>query len=448
MRFNVLLISSALILAAAPALAQSLTMDGPIQNQAGQQQQDLDTARASSPQALGSEVQILADESNARGQIVTERQRPEYLPQGTRVGSFRFLPEVAVEELFNDNIYATKNAKKSDSITIFRPKLALRSDWRNNALNFMVKSAHGIYADHNDENFNDYLLQADGRVDVTRNTRLAALASYAGLHEERGSPNDVGTQKDPVEFKVRTLQGEVFHRINRVKLDAIYSNQDFKYDDGQTTAGAKTDNAIRDRMDNEIVGRISYETTPTTDVFIQGGYIDHNYNNRSNRDSQGYSLYGGLRGDVTGKLFGDIYAGYIWQNYDSNAYKDYSGFGFGMNGYWNITSLTTITGNLGREVQETRIAGAASYVGTRAHLSLDHELRRNIILSANAGYDRDEYQGINRDDDIWTFGGGAKYLVNRHFQLYANYNYINRNSNLNGNDYTQNRFLVGVKAAL
>lgn len=448
MRFTALLLSSALVLAAAPAFAQSLTMDGPIQNQAGQQQQDLDMARTTSPQAVGADVEILPDEGESRGLVVTERQRPEYLPQGARVGSFRFLPEVAAEELFNDNIYATKNAKKSDSITIIKPKLALRSDWKNNALNFLVKSAHGIYADHNDENYNDYLLQADGRVDVTRNTRLAALASYSGNHEERGSPNDVGTQKDPVEFKVRTLQAEAFHRINRVKLDAIYSNQDFKYDDGQTTAGVKTDNAIRDRLDNEIVGRISYEATPTTDVFVQGTYINHDYNNRSNRDSQGYGLYGGLRGDITGKLFGDIYAGYIAQNYDSATYKDYSGFGFGMNGYWNITGMTTLTANLGREVQETRIPGAASYVETRAHLNLDHELRRNIILSLNGGYDRDEYQGINRDDDIWVFGGGVKYLVNHHFQLYANYNHIDRNSNLNGNDYTQNRILLGIKAAL
>lgn len=431
----------------ADAMAQ--TMNGPL----AQQQQLPDGRRKNSIDNYMSDnkdenVEILPDEGSAKGVIVTQRRHREYEPQGTRVGSFRFLPEISVEELFNDNIYATHNNEKDDFITIIKPRLALRSDWNRHALNFLAASGHGIYSDNTGENYDDYLVQTDGILEVLNNTRLAALASYSKNHEERGSPNDVATQNGPVTFFVRTLQGEFYHKFNRLKFNAIYSNQDFQYDNGQSVTGGFVDNGIRDRVDNEITGRIAYEVSPDYDVYLQSAYVNRDYNGRSNRDSQGYNVYGGVRADITGKLFGDIYAGYLHHDYDTAAYGDYDGMGFGVNGYWNPTGLTTFTLNIGRDMQETIVANSGGYMQTRVRLNVDHELRRNIMLSGVVGYNNDDYQNISREDDVWSAGAGIKYLLNSHFHLYADYNFISRDSNINANDYDQNRFLIGVRAAL
>ncbi|HRJ12326.1 MAG TPA: outer membrane beta-barrel protein, partial [Alphaproteobacteria bacterium] len=208
------------------------------------------------------------------------------------------------------------------------------------------------------------------------------------------------------------------------------------------------DNALRDRLDNEITGRIAYELSPDYDVYLQGGYVNRDYNSRSNRDSDGYSVYGGVRGDITGKLFGDIYAGFLHHEYDNAAFGEYDGMGFGVNGYWNVTNLTTLNVNVGRDIQETIVAGAGGFEQTRFNMRLEHELRRNIILTAMGGYSYDDYEDIVREDDVWQAGLGARYLLNSHLHFFANYNYLNRDSNAVGNDYDQNRFLVGVRAAL
>lgn len=432
---------------AAPAFAQ--TMNGPIS-----QQQELPEARRkwSTDNYMSDNkdenVEILPDEGAARGVIVTQRRHREYEPQGTRMGSFRFLPEISVEGMYNDNIYATSNNEESDFITIVKPRLALRSDWRRHALNFLAASGHGIYADNDGENYNDYLVQADGTLEVLRNTRLAALASYAKQHEERGSPNDATLQDSPVEFFVRTLQGEFAHRFNRLKFNVIYSNQDFEYENGRTVTGTFVDNGqLRDRTDNELTGRIAYEMSPDYDIYLQSGYVDRDYA-RANRDSDGYNIYAGVRGDITGKLFGDIYAGYLHHEYDNPAFDEYDGMGFGVNGYWNVTSLTTLNVNVGRDIQETIDPAAGGFEQTRASLRLEHELRRNIILSAAAGYNFDDYEDITREDDVWMAGIGARYLMNNHLHFYANYNYLNRDSSSVGNDFDQNRILMGVRAAL
>lgn len=450
MKFTALraaLLITAITFTAAPAFAQ--TMNGPL----AQQQQLADARRKFTTDNYMSDnkdenVEILPDEGAARGVIVAQRRHREYEPQGTRVGSFRFLPEISLEEMYNDNIYATSNNEESDFITIVKPRLALRSDWRRHSLNFLAASAHGLYADNDGENYSDYILQTDGTLEVLRNTRLAALASYAKQHEERGSPNDAFLQDSPVEFYVRTLQGEFAHRFNRLKFNVIYSNQDFEYENGRTTAGAFVDNGQqRDRIDNELTGRISYEMNPDYDVYLQAGYVNRDYD-RVNRDSDGYNIYAGVRGDITGKLFGDIYAGYLHHEYDNPAFDEYDGMGFGVNGYWNPTGLTTINVNVGRDIQETIVGAAGGFEQTRFRLGVEHELRRNIILSANAGYHFDDYEDIAREDDVWMAGLGARYLLNSHFHFYGEYSYLNRDSNSPGVDFDQNRFLVGVRAAL
>src|SRR6266699_1072721 len=51
-----------------------------------------------------------------RGQSVVERPRPEYDPLGIRFGSFFLYPRAELDEVYNDNVFATKTGTKSDFI--------------------------------------------------------------------------------------------------------------------------------------------------------------------------------------------------------------------------------------------------------------------------------------------------------------------------------------------
>jgi len=77
-----------------------------------------------------------------------------------------------------------------------------------------------------------------------------------------------------------------------------------------------------------------------------------------------------------------------------------------------------------------------------------HELRRNVLLNANAGYVRDDFQGVTRTDNIFNAGLGASYLINRNFSLNATYEFTTRNSDADGDEFTRNIVLVGITAKL
>ena len=73
---------------------------------------------------------------------------------------------------------------------------------------------------------------------------------------------------------------------------------------------------------------------------------------------------------------------------------------------------------------------------------------RNVILSADAGWIRDDFSGIDRIDDTLLLGAGASYLINRNFSLNANYGFSKRWSDDSDREYQRNLIRVGVTARL
>ena len=63
-------------------------------------------------------------------------------------------------------------------------------------------------------------------------------------------------------------------------------------------------------------------------------------------------------------------------------------------------------------------AADANFQNTVA-LDVTHELLRNVLLNANVGYARDDFEGTSRTDNIFSAGTGVSYLLNRNLSLDA-----------------------------
>jgi hypothetical protein len=61
-------------------------------------------------------------------------------------------------------------------------------------------------------------------------------------------------------------------------------------------------------------------------------------------------------------------------------------------------------------------------------MNVDHELLRNLLINANAGYENDAFQKITRNDNVFHAGAGVKYLVNRNLYLGVSNAYQQRSS--------------------
>lgn len=405
-------------------------------------------ANAQTPPRTSQDAQTSA--APERGETVLSRPRPEYDPVGVRMGGFMLYPEIGVQESYNSNIFATTSNEQSDFITAIEPSLDLRSNWNNHALNLHADSSVVRYWDNDDENFTDYTLSADGRVDVLRDLRLFGGAGYQIRHEPRSSPDNQGGT-EPTEYSVAGANLGVEKEFNRLSFRLNGKTERYEYDNVRNASGTVLDQSGRDRDEHEIGLRTGYEIGPLRNVYLLTNYYIREYDKLTggfNRDSDGYLVGVGTQYDLTGLVFIDAYAGYRRQDYDDARLREMTGWASGIKVTWNVTPLTTLTGTLDRDIRETTVTNASGYFQTKAELRADHELLRNLILTASLGYQNDDFQGVSRDDDYTLVGLGAKYLINRNFTLSGGYGYRSRDSNVSGGDFDENVVLVRLGAQL
>jgi hypothetical protein len=217
----------------------------------------------------------------------------------------------------------------------------------------------------------------------------------------------------------------------------------YRYRDTDAFGGGQIDQSDRDRDLLALKLRTAYEFAPLREIYLltnvnQRRYRDARDNAGFDRDSKGFEIAAGIKYDLTGITFIDFYLGYSEQNYQDGRLKTARGPSGGMKLIWNVTRLTTVTGNLSREIEETTQTGSSSYFATKSELRVDHELLRNLILTGYIGYQQDDFKGIRRADDYYRAGVGARYLANRNFTLEGGYNFRRRDSNVANADFTEN----------
>lgn len=406
------------------------------------------SAQAQQPVRTSQDVQ--SPNEVERGDTVMSRKRPDYDPVGVRLGGFFLYPDLSVQESYNSNVFATNSNEKSDFITSVEPTLDLRSNWNNHALNVHADSRVVRYWDYDDENFTDYTLSTDGRLDVLRDFRLFAGAGYQVRHEPRSSPDNQGGT-EPTEYSV--LGGNVAAEkdFNRLSLRWDGKAEQYRYDNVRNASGATLDQSGRDRDQYETGLKAGYEVGPLRQLYVMGTYNTREYDKLTsgfNRDSDGYLAAVGAQYDLTGIVFLDAYVGYRKQDYDDRRLNEIDGWASGVKVTWNVTRLTTITGTVDRDIEETTLANSAGYFQTRAELRADHELLRNLILTGSVGYQNDSFEGITRDDDYYLAGLGAKYLINRNFSLSGGYSFRTRESNVPGSDFDENVVMLRLSSHL
>jgi hypothetical protein len=211
-------------------------------------------------------------------------------------------------------------------------------------------------------------------------------------------------------------------------------------------------NSDRNRAEFALVPRVSYELETGTRVFAQISGNRRQYNssvdaspNHYRRSSSGYAAVGGVQLNRGSVLSGEFFAGYQDQLYDDPRLSDNAGLYLGGSILWNVTPLTSFRLIASRSVQETILTGSSGYWDTEIDGRAEHELLRNLVLTGDAIYSRNEYQGISRTDNMVTFAAGMRWKFNPNISMGVNAFYQNRFSNQSVNNFDKQILMVDVK---
>ncbi len=408
-------------------------------------------ATPASPQYTPAQAERIKQNRELEDQEVAERQQPGYAPLGMRVGAFMLNPGIDATAGYTDNLYATSNDVKSDYYTSIKPSLFVQSNWAVHQLELWTSGELLRYLEYTDEGTENFDAYIRGKVDIVRGSWFSVKPFYILDHEKRSSPDAVTGGVEPIAVTTEGVDFVAEHKPARLWFRGDATLKKLTFDDSRLSSGGSINNTDRDRQ--EMLGglRAGYELTPGYSAFVEGRANDRKYDSTVDdlgfrRDSSGYELRTGAEIELTGKLKGDVFAGYMWQDYVDSRFENLSTPVFGASLTWNATGLTTVKVKAARTIEETTISNAGGGLRNLFEANIDHELRRNLILSAGGSYSQQEYRGTSRDDDTYELKLKAAYLINRVYKLSGGYTYANRSSTAAAADYDINTVSITLSA--
>jgi hypothetical protein len=353
-----------------------------------------------------------------RNVAVRERARPEYEALGLGLGMFAVYPVVQIDVEHNDNIFAVETGADSDWIVRIKPELSVESGWSRHALNAYARANVARYQDFDEENFEDWSIGADARLDITRAGNIALGYDHSRVTEPRTSSNAPASTREPVSYDLDAAYVAASRTSGRLRLSGRADIRTFDYEDAVTLGGLSVDQDNRDRTITSLTGRADLAISPATAWFVQATSNARDYDTAASpllpaRDSDGYEILAGVNFEVGALARGEIAVGYIAQTFEASSYRDIDGFGARAELEWFPTQITTVSGYASRTIEDSGLAGSGGYLSTAVGVRLDHELRRNVLFNAELTVARDEYDDIGREDERVQASVGGTYLLNR-----------------------------------
>jgi hypothetical protein len=404
---------------------------------------------------LGALAAADASSNFARDRNVSVRQRPRegYEALGIRLSGFMAYPQITAAVEHNSNIYATKTVRLDDVITRIQPSLSVQSNWNRHSLSGYVRGSLNRYNDFKTENSDEYSAGAAGRIDVLSSANVSGAVDVAKAVEPRTSSSSPTASIKPIEFVTDSANIAAVREFNRLKLSGRADWKKFNYKDGRDAAKLVVEQDDRDRTTTSGTARADYSVSPDTALFFQATANKRDYRLGRpavvvSRDSDGYEVLAGANFEISALARGEIGVGYINQAYDDARFKDIKGFGARGQVEWFPSQLTTVSLSGARTVEDSGIAGVSGYLSSNVSASVDHELLRNVILSAQASYGDDKYKGLVREDKRTTVGVSGTYLLNHNVGLTASYNHFDQDSNIATAKFKVDKVSLGITLQL
>ncbi len=371
-----------------------------------------------------------------------------YDPIGVRVGTFVLFPEVELGFDALSNVFRSPAPRADTSIAI-RPSARLVSNWRVHALEFRTSGTLSSFTEFDSENEQGYLVEARGRLDITRRTNLQTTVSRE-LSQESRSAIDASSAGDRADLTTDRATVALQHRFNRLTVQLRGSVTDQQY--GDVTAGPLTlSNADRNITTTEQAVRATWELKPTLSVFSEVAVNQREYERAAQtdlirRDSAGERYRVGLSFGNTGQILrGEISLGYGIQRPDDPRLADINGILLDSNLAWRVSELTSLLFSARSDVSETTTAFSGGVFTHQVGVEARHAFQRQLIGSAGLSYTMQDFAGVAIDESEWRATLGAEYFLNRETVLFGRYAHTSFSSNLPNTDYSADELRLGIR---
>jgi hypothetical protein len=376
---------------------------------------------------------------------------------GVSIGAFTLFPSLDVNLGYDDNVFATTAPTTASAVAIVRPTLELRSEWLNHSLRLLASGGFGFYASAPTQNFQNYLIQADGRLDIRYDFYATGLIAFRRTTEALGTPN-VSFAQAPTVVDSVPIELSLNQRFNRLFYQLTASATKYWYYDYSTITSLGLPAASRDRTEYEEKARIGYEVSDNLSLFISPGlnqriYVDTVNAAGQQRDSTGWNVGVGAALTLGPKSSIEGAVGLTSQTYGGAATTATT---FSLSGSWNGYEPLVLRPTLMRTINESALSNYQNYVSTVVGVDFTYDIHYPWKATGGISYNSADYTpvpglaGVNpRTDYFLKASLGLLYEVRPQYSIGPLYEYSRGSSTdvaAGGPQYSRNFFSIRLVA--
>jgi hypothetical protein len=396
-----------------------------------------------------------------------------YAPLGVKSGGFIFFPAIEFIGGYNTNPEQVPGGRGAWLYTV-APEVLVQSNWSRHELKAELRGSYNGFSPDSTPSLNRpyFSGKADGRVDVTRDTRIDLNARALVSTDNPGSPN---LQADLAKLPVYVTTGGnagLGQRFNRFDVSVKADAERTTYQQSTLTDGTTASND--DRNYNQFAGilRGSYELLPGVTPFVEGTADTRKHDLETDfsgyqRNSNGLTGKIGSTFEISRLLTGEVALGYTQRSYEDPRLAKLTGLIGNASLLWTVNALTSVKLTGTSTVAESTVEGVSGVLSRDISLQVDHSFRRWLIGSVKLGFGLDSYKGSNispgdpplctclvstpggtaadRIDQRFSAGLGLTYKLNRTAQIKGEFRQDWLRSNVTGVDYTASVFMLGLR---
>lgn len=377
---------------------------------------------------------------------VKSRQWPEYKSPGIRAGAWMFDPAVTAGALYDSNVFSSSTNKEADLASRLGASLHAQSLWERHGLALDFSTLSTIYREHSGLNQTDASLKGQGHFDIDHATSLLTAFEASYLHEAVGSLTSPVNAVEPTPYSL--LSGDLTLRHEFGRFTGSVGTRIDSYDFGSTVAqnGSTISQDSRDGQIYRAQGRLDYAFSEKSAFFtaLEGNARRLRGAPEQSFNSDGYRALAGFDVELTHLIKAEFAGGYMNQRFEAAAIGTIQGPTYRAMLTWSPSRRLDIYFNAEQIIGTASDTSLTTLLADVAQLGFDYELRRNVIISTAAAYERDRFQGQPRDDNVYVVDAQLKYLLNNITSVSLRYQFQRRNSNQS--EFSFDKHLIGLTA--
>jgi hypothetical protein len=372
-------------------------------------------------------------------------------PLGVQFGAFNFRPAMDYVRGWDSNAPRNSTGPNASSwFNAYAPELLINSNWDRHELTASLRGAYVTYDTMHTLDRPTADVKVNGRIDVTRDTRIDVEGRYLLFTDYLGSPNiQAGLSHLPIgmDYGATVGFGQRFNRFD-VTLKGLVDRT--VYNDSEFTDGTSASNAGRNFNRYGTQLRTSYEVTPGVKPFVEIGADLRQYDleldaGGNNRTSTGRYGKLGTTFELRPTLTGEASFGYLSRSYQDPTLEEVHGWTTDAALIWLASALTTVRLISTTGTAESTLVGVSGQFTRETTIQIDHAFRRWLIATFKVTRGFDDYVGSTREDIRYIASSALAYTLSRELVLKGEFRQEWRHSNSPGNDYFANVWLVGLR---